>query len=779
MQRKAVLNMTPLDNAAAIFSNGSSSSVGSADIEGVSVTSANGTMGGLFDSAYGSYHHDQTPPSHFARNRQLLMFLLSQTKTLLDGLVHPASAQNVVIMYPTSSFLQPTILLLHSFLRNPASTNMTNSITSSVNGHAYQNRGSHKLQDALPDDTSLAPQLLQKINDSISHIENLEIRIADTHSRVLVTGDVNAGKSTFVNTLLRRQIVPDDQEPCTALFVEVMDPQQNGGIEEFHAIKENVEYRVSDRSTYSRFDLSDLRTVVENNEPEFSMLKVYCMDNRNSSTSLLHNGIVDISFIDSPGLNIDSMKTTSLFAKQEEIDVIVFVVRAENHFTQSSCDFLTTACKEKASVFIVVNRFDQIRRKDRCRREILEQIQGISQRTFADADNLVHFVSARLVLEADLKLGTPNPEANASFKHLEESLRLFILEKRSRSKLGPAKVYLGHILSDVAMITKYNVSLSLDRIRKLSVEIQESAPVLERMVSLKDHVIASVDKTIEKTCVLIESHAMVELGDFIAEIEPFSDGVQWDGIMHAWHYAHNLRQVVFRLATIRIRRCQDFAREHSISCITNIEHQAAEAMPIPPEISTSAIYAAFEQNQLAESSPEDVGIQMADLFDVSDKLDVIKDYIPGFALVAGGLLGYRGFASGLIRGIQSAGALRMTKLAFTGVGLAGVGILLYALSDMKSSIQRKVTRKMRDHFAHSGFVEKTTSLLFRTARRALQSTMWEFQNQFQRVLAESEERVTDQNLEKKAAQDAHDFFEGAEKRAALLQNQLDEIDLEV
>ncbi|KAH6576795.1 hypothetical protein BASA62_001246 [Batrachochytrium salamandrivorans] len=741
MQRKAVLNMTPLDNAAAIFSNGSSSSVGSADIEGVSVTSANGTMGGLFDSAYGSYHHDQTPPSHFARNRQLLMFLLSQTKTLLDGLVHPASAQNVVIMYPTSSFLQPTILLLHSFLRNPASTNMTNSITSSVNGHAYQNRGSHKLQDALPDDTSLAPQLLQKINDSISHIENLEIRIADTHSRVLVTGDVNAGKSTFVNTLLRRQIVPDDQEPCTALFVEVMDPQQNGGIEEFHAIKENVEYRVSDRSTYSRFDLSDLRTVVENNEPEFSMLKVYCMDNRNSSTSLLHNGIVDISFIDSPGLNIDSMKTTSLFAKQEEIDVIVFVVRAENHFTQSIDVAVRSWSKSK----------------------------GISQRTFADADNLVHFVSARLVLEADLKLGTPNPEANASFKHLEESLRLFILEKRSRSKLGPAKVYLGHILSDVAMITKYNVSLSLDRIRKLSAEIQESAPVLERMVSLKDHVIASVDKTIEKTCVLIESHAMVELGDFIAEIEPFSDGVQWDGIMHAWHYAHNLRQVVFRLATIRIRRCQDFAREHSISCITNIEHQAAEAMPIPPEISTSAIYAAFEQNQLAESSPEDVGIQMADLFDVSDKLDVIKDYIPGFALVAGGLLGYRGFASGLIRGIQSAGALRMTKLAFTGVGLA----------DMKSSIQRKVTRKMRDHFAHSGFVEKTTSLLFRTARRALQSTMWEFQNQFQRVLAESEERVTDQNLEKKAAQDAHDFFEGAEKRAALLQNQLDEIDLEV
>jgi mitofusin len=29
------------------------------------------------------------------------------------------------------------------------------------------------------------------------------------------------------------------------------------------------------------------------------------------------------------------MKTTALFSKQEEIDVIVFIVNAENHFTLS------------------------------------------------------------------------------------------------------------------------------------------------------------------------------------------------------------------------------------------------------------------------------------------------------------------------------------------------------------------------------------------------------------------------------------------------------------
>jgi mitofusin len=65
------------------------------------------------------------------------------------------------------------------------------------------------------------------------------------------------------------------------------------------------------------------------------MLKIYANDARTTQESLLHNGVVDIALIDSPGLNTDSIKTTAVFARQEEIDVVVFVVSAENHFTLS------------------------------------------------------------------------------------------------------------------------------------------------------------------------------------------------------------------------------------------------------------------------------------------------------------------------------------------------------------------------------------------------------------------------------------------------------------
>ncbi len=112
----------------------------------------------------------------------------------------------------------------------------------------------------------------------------------------------------------------------------------------------------------------------------------------------MNNGIADISLIDAPGLNRDSLKTTALFARQEEIDVVVFVVSAENHFTLSAREFLSSASKEKAYLFIVVNKFEQIKNKEKCRRSVLEQIRELSPRTYDDAADLVHFVDSSAVL---------------------------------------------------------------------------------------------------------------------------------------------------------------------------------------------------------------------------------------------------------------------------------------------------------------------------------------------------------------------------------------------
>jgi mitofusin len=75
-----------------------------------------------------------------------------------------------------------------------------------------------------------------KITSSIKHLLSLWERIEDSLSKVLVTGDLNTGKSTFCNALLRQKSFPEDQQSCTSIFCDVLDARANGGIEEVHAV---------------------------------------------------------------------------------------------------------------------------------------------------------------------------------------------------------------------------------------------------------------------------------------------------------------------------------------------------------------------------------------------------------------------------------------------------------------------------------------------------------------------------------------------------------------
>lgn len=185
---------------------------------------------------------------------------------------------------------------------------------------------------------TIAHLLDGRIQQSAKHLDNLYQRVSDKSSKVLITGDLNAGKSTLVNALMQRTILPIDQQPCTSLFCEVLDAQENEGQEAVHAIKEPSAYNRQDPNTFTVVDMRHLEKfmndVIDGYE-DYAQLKVYCTDRRLVNDSLLHNGVVDIALIDSPGLNRDSVKTTALFARQQEIDVVVFVVSAENHFTLS------------------------------------------------------------------------------------------------------------------------------------------------------------------------------------------------------------------------------------------------------------------------------------------------------------------------------------------------------------------------------------------------------------------------------------------------------------
>ncbi|KAJ3051933.1 mitofusin [Rhizophlyctis rosea] len=716
----------------------------------------------------------------FAERRSRLLDLIRDTRSILDELNGQNPAHPRTVHYPASALKR--LAAKHGLRR------LHDDGTDGVTGEEDELRvlqidiKSYKDSPTETTDNAFVSALLAtKVQESTHHLDKLFTRISDTRSKVLVTGDLNAGKSTFVNAVLRREVVPDDQQPCTALFAEVVDVAQNDGREEVHGISDPTKYQRNDRSTYDLLDFSNLREIIEENEHNYELLKVYCKDGREKSHSLLHNGVVDITLIDSPGLNIDSMKTTALFATQEEIDVVIFVVNAENHFTLSGREFLTTAGKEKAYVFIVVNRFDQIRRKDRCRKDILEQIRQISPRTYEESSNLVHFVSAKQCLQNE------NTDMMPAFIRLEECLRSFILEKRARSKLAPAKVYLHNLLSDVVAVARYNSHVAAENARKITKEINDSAPAFDRMVKIKEQVLDGIDKTIDETGNIVQRHAKEDLMEFLDNLEAYTEDVEWDGVFYVLQYARNLRNTVYRLASLRLGRCENFARDRSVACLKNIEGMAASCMDVPPVIDLSVVATAFEGDagtgvveRGGGAVAKVVPMEVTEVFDQTDKMEIAKEYVPSLGLMCAGLVGYRRMVSQSWRAASSfGGGSNAGKLAFAGLTIAGAGIFFYVLSDMKNNVERKILGKMRAHLTEVGFVENNVDRIAKNTRRILRLAIWEFQNQFTKILGESRNKRENQQRDVLKCERDGELFRGIERGALRVHEEVDGIDLEM
>ena len=517
--------------------------------------------------------------------------------------------------------------------------------------------------------STLSQLLSRRLTTSLGHLSQLRARVIDPASRVLVTGDLNAGKSTLVNALLRRDVMPWDQQPCTTVFCEVVDAGANAGVEELHAIRDVAAYDAKDDATFDRFALEDVYDVQDSGDT-YQLVKAFVHDARAPvdaaareqdeqdevvereqvlNPSLLKNGLVDISLIDAPGLNRDTLSTTALFARQSEIDVIVFVVSAENHFTLSAKEFLWNASREKAYVFIVVNKWGGIRDKARCMRVVGEQIKQLSPATWDNRAELVHFVDAADYVDADEPTTSPSKSSAvaaaaaaadedepSAFDHLEQSLRSFVLLKRTKSKLAPAKHYLLNLLADLSTLASSNVVAANAELRTALAELERIRPVHERLSAQRDEVEEGVDRVEEGVVAKVQGAAWARLEralGFVAEgkvVPPLEapaaaspvavdastataaaatvlrqpdsfDGPAalppYPGLMGLWDWAAEVKRTLVLALEAEVRAAEDAARTETVSGVHTVVDELGDRY-LPEEAHALAQLSSDEQREV-------------------------------------------------------------------------------------------------------------------------------------------------------------------------------------
>lgn len=511
----------------------------------------------------------------FQRTQEKIVSCIDKCKEILDGLYRDQTSEKITLKYPRS--------------RGSSDRSGVRSCSSSRNAGVPDFK-ILTLSDELfclegsLDDGSLSRLLGSKLSDCICYLLRLRTRVLDRQSRVLVTGDVNAGKSSFINALLRREILPTDQQPCTQSFCEIIPIFE--GESYVQAAKDfEICSSSSDNTAYEHMSIRAMQDEIQNESTPFKIFKAFL---RTSQDSFSFSSSVDFSLIDSPGLNTDIMKTMALFSKQEDIDVIVFIISAANHLTLSAREFLQTVSSEKAYVFIVVNKLDDIKNQEKCRRVILAQIREVLPKTFEEQEELIHFVSTRAFCENLHRAPVTEVECSPilvanhkdketvsflqEFARMESNLRMFIFDKRLKSKLLPVKLYLLQLLAEVICLLKSNVLQRSEELNKLEHELSIISPCFDSLIAHNGLLHADLRSKSEDASLSSYAEAAANLNRI--PVTALIAQIPWRGILEVYRFSSDVHSQVCKEALSIARGVVEDSAVKALQHLTKLDEIA-------------------------------------------------------------------------------------------------------------------------------------------------------------------------------------------------------------
>ncbi|KAH9815890.1 hypothetical protein DFH28DRAFT_967229 [Melampsora americana] len=662
---------------------------------------------------------------------------------------------------------------------------------------------------------SLASMLCSRLESVQSHLHDLRTRVMDQNSRILVTGDLNAGKSTFVNALLGREVAPTDQQPCTEVMCEILDMSHNASKEEIHAVPHGMTYNIEDPSSYDIFEIGRLSELVSQAQDEdedeqsspYQLLKVYIAAQTTSpkqseespradAISLLRNGNISVSFIDSPGLNRDTLSTMELFSKQSTIDVVVFVVSAENQFTLSAQEFLWAASQEKAYVFVVVNKWGGIKDKVKAERRIREQLRKLSPGTWEERTELVHFVDSQDAI-ASAQVGSNAPFD--PFDHLQRSLSSFVFLRRSISKLQPAQTYTRHLLQDLATISQINVEAAQKLYEEGNERLRSALPRYEQLLANSSVLEDSVCKVEEDTVLKVHhsgkkilTSAMQQIKQGELPIFPETLGLPkpyfpvYDSLLTIFQYAED----------------EDVARGCTAKAVETIRHDPTTANVLSPDDTKARTFnpkAMFsrrrpllktgdnaEARQLQEFAAATKSLE--DLSKVEEETALTHGSLIGsvglgtLTLFGTGVTGGRAFVEAMVKVSEILGSKGARKWTGAAIGVMTVAFGVYLISDIPRAIPHNIGRKLERELnelvslsadAPTSWVDSEVERLTKETRKVVRLAGWDLRQRFRSALEEAGVETDGAKAEVQKAIEALAWLEGFGEEVGSLRSLVD------
>jgi small GTP-binding protein len=262
-------------------------------------------------------------------------------------------------------------------------------------------------------------------------IGDLRSRLAGQRLRVLVAGEAKRGKSTLVNALLGRAVLPTGAIPLTALATTVRYGVEEGVTALF------PEGRARD---FPLSALDDLVTERGNpgNSKKLSSVTV------SVAAPLLARGV---ELVDTPGTgSVYGHNTAEAEAALETMDAAVFVLTADPPVSASERELIAQVARLSAAMFVVLNKADYLSGGELA--EVLEFTAEVVARA-AGQPVRIYPVSARAALAHSGDAGFAGFEAD--FTAYLERGRVADLR---RSAEGRARRIASSLRDEVALVRR-------------------------------------------------------------------------------------------------------------------------------------------------------------------------------------------------------------------------------------------------------------------------------------------------------------------------------------
>lgn len=265
-------------------------------------------------------------------------------------------------------------------------------------------------------------------------------RIKNRKFRVAVVGEFRKGKSSFINALLGKEILPVDALPTTATINRIT----YGPVP-----KAYLQYKDGNVQAVPIENLSQYVTKLTSESQGYAALIEEAVV---EYPSIFCQNYVDL--IDTPGMNDDAGMNAVTLNQLEQIDLAIVAISVSNPFSDTESSFVAKLLEseEICQIVVVVTKIDQIREREKERlldylseripQKVLEKLKETHEDgdpVFQKYEMIFHHVPIFGVCSLDaLEARKHNDEeqfARSGFQELNEKLPQLILTSQNNSAI--------------------------------------------------------------------------------------------------------------------------------------------------------------------------------------------------------------------------------------------------------------------------------------------------------------------------------------------------------